>query len=407
MRVASKIAVGAAAAAALIGMGLGPALADPPTGVTPKQTDVVGVGSNTTALVMDAIATAYDATNPPDKLYSWDAVNPVTGATGQTIITKGPIPSPCGIARPYGSNAGVTALATTKIDDITNKIDDMGNPCIDYARSSSGPSAISPSGLVWVGYGKDAVTWVTTSGATNATNATNATGAPATLTAAQLNKIYSANTGHCLTWKDVGGISTATIVPALPQSSGDLAQFLSAIGEPTIGSCVVNGSIDVPGDPMNPVPLEDNTSVSAKNSAGQYYTGNAYFFAHNPNALYPYSVADWIAQQPKPAGGGHATSIFGSTGVTEPREISGISPVTVGSPDTISTAFVSGTATKGFTNVVYNVVPNVGTTTAPKIASGSITTMFGPTGVVCSDTTIIRSYGFLTLGSLCGFLTAG
>jgi hypothetical protein len=71
-------------------------------------------------------------------------------------------------------------------------------------RLVSPPSPTTPAGLVFVGFAKDAITWTTPS---------SGTGKPTTLTAAQLNAIYSANTGHCLTWKDVGGTSTATIVP--------------------------------------------------------------------------------------------------------------------------------------------------------------------------------------------------
>ncbi len=389
---ALKIAVVAAAAAALIGVGLGPALADPPSGVTPTLCSVVGVGAESTQQVMDAIADHYDTTHPAAKckLYSWDAVSPVTGAAGGTIITKGSgsTDTTCMITRPDGSAAGLTALATGATDD--------GHPCIDYARSESGPSSTSPSGFVWVGFGQEAVTWTTT---------TKAAGAPATLTARQLFLVYECKDR---TWASVGGTGTDKIVPAVPQSSsGTRAFFLAAIGDPALGSCVVNGSVDVPGDPLNPVPLEENTAVSAKDSGGDYYTGNAYFFAHDPNALYPYSASDWIAQQPAPAGGGHATKSFGSTGVIGPQEISGISPITVGSPDTISGTFISGTETSVFTLFVFNVVPNVGTATAPAIASGPITTFFGPKGVVCGSSTIIKGYGIRNLGSMCGLLIAG
>jgi ABC-type phosphate transport system substrate-binding protein len=387
MRIISKITVMAAAAVAIAGVSLGPALADPPSGTTPVPSDVVGVGAQTTQGVMDAIAANYDATNPVNKLYSWDAVNPTTGATGDTIITKGSSSSDmtCAIARPDGSSAGIDAMAAT--------VSDGGYPCIDYARSSSPPSSTSPAGLVWVGFGKDAVSWVT-----NATT----TGAPASLTAAQLNAIYSCRDR---TWASVGGTSTAMIVPALPQSSsGTRSFFLAAIGNPALGSCVVNGSINVPNDPYDPVLLEENTAVSAADASGNYYTGNAYFFANNANALFPYSVADWIAQQPAPAGGGYATASFASTGVTQPQKISGVSPITAGSPDTISTAFTTGTATKVFTRLVYNVMPNAGTASAPAIPAGPLTTIFGSKGVVCGDTSIIESYGFLPLGGLCGTL---
>jgi hypothetical protein len=393
MRFASKIAVVAAAAATALGVGLGPALADPPAGVTPALTSVVGVGAQTTQGLFDAIATNYNATKPATRLYSWDAVNPTTGATGDTIVTKGKSSSDktCAIARPDGGSAGITALSTTKTDS--------GHPCIDYARTASAPSSTSPAGLVYVGFAKDAVTWVTTS---------RATGVPATLSAAQLNKIYSANTGHCLSWKSVGGTNTAAIVPGLPQTSAATRTFfLAAIGVTTPGTCVVNGEINIPGDANNPVLLEENTGVSIGGTGTSATTGNQYWFAHNANALFPYSAADWIAQAATPAGGGHETSSFAHGQVTETKEISGVSPIKAGTPDTISTGFTTDAPTKVFTRTVYNVVPNVGTATAPAIATGPITTIFGPKGVVCGDTTIIKGWGFLPLGSLCGFLTAG
>jgi hypothetical protein len=170
---------------------------------------------------------------------------------------------------------------------------------------------------------------------------------------------------------------------------------------------VVNGAFTVPGATGNPLPLEENTAISTGGTGSGATTANQYFFTHNTNALYPYSVADWIAQAAAPAGGGHTNSHFGHGNIVQPKEISGISPITTGSPDVISSAFTSGVATKVFTRVVYNVVPNVGTASAPKIATGPITTIFGPKGVVCSDTTIVKSYGFLPLGGLCGELVAG
>jgi hypothetical protein len=433
MRFASKIVVVAAAAATTLAVGLGPALADPPKGVTPKLTDVVGVGSNTTALVMDAIAAKYDTGLAASKphLYSWDAVDPVTGAVGLPIVTKAGCTA---IARPDGTGAGVTALATTQVVS--------GHPCIDYARASSPPSATSPADFAWVGYAEDAVTWVTT---------TKAKGVPHSLSAAELNKIYSANTGACLTWADVGGKgpgSTDAIVPALPQtSSGTRAFFLAAIGVVTPGTCTINGSINIPGDSMNPVPLEENTGVSgtstgAKCTSADYAactSGNTYFFAKNTNALYPYSAADWIAQGPKPAGGGHASTLFGRGLVTEPGEIVGpsqaeTSPITTGKPDTINTKFATGVNTGctntaytvttciNFTRYVFNVTPNAGNATVPKLPTNLVTFFSGPgnpagqtaVGVVCKNTTILKSWGFLPLPvptktgvNKCGFMLAG
>jgi ABC-type phosphate transport system substrate-binding protein len=385
MRVVSKFAVVAAVAASTMALGLGPALADPPSGTTPALVDVVGVGSDTTQLVMDAISSSWDGGAPAHKIYSWDAVNPVTGATGDTIETKGvgPHDPTCDIARPNGSGAGITALAGTKTDS--------GLPCIDYARSSRGPQTGDPTGLVWSGYGTDAVSW---------TVPNTLSGAPTSLTISQLQNIYLCTSGY-RHWNSplVGGTSGGTIVPALPQtSSGTRAFFLKAIGVTTPGACVVNGSINIPGDTHNPVPLEENTGVSLKDSGGNFLTGNQYQFNNFSNTIYPYSVADWIAQTPAPAGGGHKTPSSAPGILVQPQPVGGVSPImTNGSSiDTLNPAF---TAT--LTRTVYNVMPNAGTASAPAIPTGKLKIMFGPGGAVCSRTGIIQSYGFALLSN-CG-----
>lgn len=386
MRVLSKIVVMAAASATVMSLGLAPALADPPSGTTPALTDVVGVGSDTTTGVLDAIAKTYDATSPANKLYSFDALNPVTGAQGDNIITKGTSGSDttCQIARPDGSGAGITALNGTATDG--------GHPCIDFSRSSSPPGASTPTGLVFVPFGEDAVSWTTPSAGS---------GKATTLSQSQLKKIYLCTD---TTWASVGGTSTATITPVLPQSgSGTRAFFLAAIGVTTPGSCVVNGTINIPGNPNNPVVMEENTGASQKRN-GQYLTGNAYEFANVPNAVYPYSAADWIAQGAAPAGGAHNTSSFGHGSLKEPQKIYNASAILTHS-GAISTINPNFSAT--FDRLVYNVMPNAGTTSAPKIPSGALTTIFGNGGAVCSDTSDIKSYGFLTIGSDCGVPISG
>jgi ABC-type phosphate transport system substrate-binding protein len=391
MRVVSKIAVVAAAAATTMTLGLGPALADPPSGTTPALVDVVGVGSDTTQLVMDAIAKSWDngSPAPAHKIYSWDAVNPTTGATGDTIETKGvgPHDPTCNLARPNGSGAGITALAGTAHDS--------GLPCIDYARSSRGPQAGDPAGLVWVGYGTDAVSWTVPS---------SLVGAPTSLTISQLQNIYLCTAGF-RRWNSVGGTSGAVIVPVLPQtSSGTRAFFLKAIGVTTPGSCVVNGSINITGDPNNPVPIEENTGVSLKDSGGNFLTGNQFQFNNFQNSIFPYSVADWIAQTPAPAGGGHKTPSSAPGALAQPQPVGGTSPImTNGSTiDTINPAFTST-----LTRTVWNVMPNAGTAASPAIPAGKLTIMFGPGGAVCSRTGITQSYGFGLLGAGCGTTLLG
>jgi ABC-type phosphate transport system substrate-binding protein len=73
-----------------------------------------------------------------------------------------------------------------------------------------------------------------------AANTTNAV----PLSSQQLNLIYSCTD---TTWTSVGGTSTDTIIPIIPQvGSGTRSSFLSAIGNPTLGSCVKVGEENDP-----------------------------------------------------------------------------------------------------------------------------------------------------------------
>jgi hypothetical protein len=89
--------------------------------------------------------------------------------------------------------------------------------------------------------------------------------------------------------KDVGGTSTATTVPVLPQtSSGTREFFLAATALTTPGTRVINGLAAIPGDPGNPLRSQDNTDISQNDTSGQYLTGNEYLAARNLNVIFPY-----------------------------------------------------------------------------------------------------------------------
>lgn len=188
----------ACAAAAVVTTTL-PAHADP--SFTPAKTDIVGVGSDTTQAVMNALAVGYDSKSPAPtvKLASWDAT-PVNGAYT-------PAAGCAASTRPNGSSAGIAAL----LADTTG--------CIDFARSSR-PNKSNEDNLVFVPFAKDVLTYAFDYPTTNAIK---------NLTAAELNSIYSCNK---LTWSSVrSGASTAAIKPRLPQAgSGSRSVFLTAIG---------------------------------------------------------------------------------------------------------------------------------------------------------------------------------
>jgi ABC-type phosphate transport system substrate-binding protein len=252
MRMLKKLLVIGATAATATAMAVGPALADPPSGVTPKETDVVGVGSDTLEFLMDQLSFDYNKSHSTGaKLYSWDALNPKTGLT-DNIKTK----SGCtAIPRPDGSSAGIATLI------LNTKTGDKKAFCVDYARSSRARKSTDPSkgpgGIVFVALAKDAVTY--------ATNAT--TNAPANLTTTQLHNIYSCTVTN---WSQVGG-HAGTINAQLPQtSSGTRAFFLTAIGLADGGPCTHSTAEENEG--INPV-------------------------LKGPNTIFPYSIGKFIAEK--------------------------------------------------------------------------------------------------------------
>jgi ABC-type phosphate transport system substrate-binding protein len=262
MRMLSKLLAGAAAVAATVTLAAGPALADPPT--PPRNSDVVGVGSDTIQFVMDQLSHDYNKAHhgASTLLYSWDAV-----PQGSTITEKaGGVGGDCTVIRPTGSGAGISALeANAAVTGGTGF-------CVDFARSSRGrattdPSCTASGGICFVSLGGDAVTWAARSAAAGGTNA------PAELTLAELKAIYLCQDTK---WTQVGGTSTATIHPYLPQtSSGTRAFFLTALGGGTPitpGSCVSD---------------DNNTLIENEGVAP---------VLNDVNGIFPYSVADFIAQ---------------------------------------------------------------------------------------------------------------
>ena len=237
-----------AAAAGLATSAALPAQADPP--VPPKPADVVGVGAVTTQYLYDQFSHRYNASHPSPKLYSWDA----TGSS--PIATKAGCAA---IVRPDGSSAGIVALLANATVS--------GDFCIDYARSSQGPTSSGPQcvsgGICFKKMAGDAVTYATRDAVSGGTNA------PPTLTLAQLHNIYA-----CIytNWIQVGG-PNAPIHPFIPESSsGTGAFFLSAIGVTAPGPCVSSVGNT----------LQENQGVAPQ--------------LNDPDAVVPYSVPDYIAQ---------------------------------------------------------------------------------------------------------------
>ncbi|SRR5216683_4131476 len=380
MRKLKRLVAGAAAAAAvtmsvaaIAAIGAGTALADPgtcTTPITPAASDVVGVGSDTIQNLLDQLSLDYNAAHSTgSKLYSWDAVNPCTGATGDTITTK---TGATAIARPNGSGQGITALENNT------------SATVDYARSSRARNGTDPATIAFVALARDAVTWSSRSAASGGTNA------PASLSLTQLASIYSCSS-TARTWNQVGGTSTATINPVLPQSgSGTRAFFLSAIGVASPGTCV-NAT----------TPEENEGTATVLNDA---------------NAIFPYSVADFIAQVYHSSGSG--ANKFGTDvhGVLTLNEASATTGGTVVAPTSVwplpappASVTINSGFVPNFIRVVSDVVRNaspIAVPPAPQLYTipTYLVPFFGTKsagGWVCGSgnttaTTDITNYGFLT-----------
>ena len=399
MRMLSKFLAGSAAAAAMVALAAGPALADPPSGKTPRATDAVGVGANTDEYLFDQVSNDFNAKHKTSKnlFYSWDATNAVTGALGDQIETKATCPT---IARPNGTGAGVSALETNTTDPSSSR-----NYCVDYARAAANPSSTTPAcaaagGLCYVDLAGDAVTWAARTAAAGGTDA------PASLTVAQLVKIFECQVTN---WKQVGGKS-APIEAFLPQTSaGTRTFFLTALGGGTTpitpGACV--------SDENNT--LEENEGIDP--------------ILNSPEVIFIFSVGDYVGMAYHSASCTNAQCTgnpacaptskqnqFGcnETGVLGLGEIAGKKPLTSSSPPKINPGFPLG-----FQRSLYDVVRyDPGTTDhipgAESNSPGAINLeqffsakAASTPGYFCANSTAqaaIKDYGFLPtwpLGS-CG-----
>jgi ABC-type phosphate transport system substrate-binding protein len=258
IRKAAVIALGAAALSAVLAT---PASADP--SFTPGANDIVGVGSDTTQFVMNDVANAYNATTPTpaSRVASWDA-------TGSATIT--PRAGAASITRPNGSSAGITAL--------------NNNTSLDFSRSSRTRQS-SDGAVLFLPFAKDVIKYAANTPTTNA---------PLNLTAAQLANIYKCS---ATTWTQVGGTSSATIKPVLPQTnSGTRTTFLSSIGvtEVQVGTCVTvaqeHDPAAVAGDANKIAPFSQgrfNKLADPKpiqlNTSGYTYTRNLYNVVRDTN----------------------------------------------------------------------------------------------------------------------------
>jgi hypothetical protein len=216
-----------------------------------------------------------------------------------------------------------------------------------------------------VALAEDAVTYATRD--VGGTKTVPDTYAPHNLTTAQLKSIFLCNDTN---WDQVGG-PNEPIHAYLPQSgSGTLSFWLKALGIQSAGSCVNET-------------LEENQGLSKQ--------------FNDPDAIFIYSVGDWIAQKYHSAAVGKKPTAtqnqFGSDeiGYLGLNKINGVSPITSAKVPTINKSF----KTTHFTRTLYDVV-RFDNTTNP--IPPALRPILSRTGFFCANSkaiTAIENYGFL------------
>jgi ABC-type phosphate transport system substrate-binding protein len=273
----------------------------------PTKNDVVGVGSDTLQQMVDFVADGdytgnlgYNSAGNKNKFISIDATADANSrlaygpqglgsscapGTGGTVGTGNQntthADTPCTLnptvvlragktasQRPNGSGAGFNLL---KQDTTAGG---LGKGYVDFSRASSSRGTQTQFSAIQIGTDPLAMLSSTT------TNAV-------ALSSTQLNSIYACTVTF---WDDpaIGGTSHTTIKPLLPQvGSGTRTSFLTAIGNPTVASCVSNveendpeaiDSSGVPADAIEPMSLsrldlfQGKLSTGASNGAGGFFT---------------------------------------------------------------------------------------------------------------------------------------
>ncbi|MDX6739111.1 substrate-binding domain-containing protein [Actinocorallia sp. A-T 12471] len=336
-----KMVLSVAAAMLAVSVVQAPASADP--GFTPSKTDLVGVGSDTTQDVVNALAAAYNKKKPAARLASFNA----TGSA--TFTPKAGLPKR---ARVVGSSNGIKAL----------QADTEG--AYDFARSSRAKKTDGTEAtLAFYAFAQDGVTW-----AVNYNSF-----APKNLKKSQLANIYKCS-ASARYWDQVGGKKNGkkrvVIKPWLPQAgSGTRSFFLGAIGltDAQVGSCV------------------NQKATNIENDGKKVGAGRA--------VIAPFSIGQWIAQAINGKNDRHGKLVLGKIGGVSPTT----GKITITKKGGVKGKNIRLNASdfpRQHLRLVYNVVRAA--------EAAKFEPIFGQTGFLCDQTKTIRAYGFEPIGGGCG-----
>jgi hypothetical protein len=428
---------GALAAAALVAGVSGVVFASAPAASADPEFTVVAVGSDTVQDVYNQFASDLGGTT----LASYNATNPITGQTGDTITTiDATSGESCSFPRPNGSTPGLddleASIGGTVGSGATSPLPATG--CIDIARSSSGPNAegsgaaggdyTGTNAIQFVPFGEDALTGAVgpSTGGTSfvaeshdaagdeITTDTVATALPVatvdTFTVADLTDLFTdceeVTVGTTVFWPFGDTVSGQTTQPTgsqridlyIPQEASlPTAPNSSATGKFWASTLGFNASIPPACDNTTIVngplaPTNDGGILfSVKESDGTAVATDEYGYA-------PFSIAQWISQSnghDDRRHGAQLTDIVNSSGTQE-----------------APTQVVAGTTELNpsfpITRLVYSVVSLSRLTNTNDVLNGLLD---GTSSFICRDTAEIISYGFLPLnnqntpGNTCGEIT--
>ena len=403
-----------------------PALADP-------EFTVVAVGSDTIQDVYNQFAADLGGTT----LASYNAVNPVTGAAGDTITSINATSNQaCNYPRPNGSGPGTDDLEASIGGAIgsgaTSTLPGLG--CVDIARSSGGPAAAGsgPGGgsytgtnaMQYVPFAEDAVDGAfgpATGGVSFVAQSHDATGDTLTVnTAATTLPVSLVDQFTIQNLTDLfGSCKETTVGTQVFWPLGDIVagQTTKPAGAqqidlyiPQIGSGTEKFWATTTGFTAATPPACDNTTIvngnlapnAADNPSHIVFTDEEHDgtnVATDPLGYAPFSIAQWISQS-----NGHSDRRHGAVlaDIVNAASVQELPTKLVGSITEINPAFP-------VTRLVYSVVSLARLTNPNDVLDGLLN---GTNSFVCQDTGQILSFGFLpmnntnTPGNTCGEITA-
>lgn len=364
----------------------------------PKQyTALVGVGSDTVQDVFNAFANGYndgtadhlpvqsDSGSGNRQVVSFNAINPVN-ASDTCITAKIGGPS---FDRPNGSGAGQKALSRA-MDGTGWGTATCGGPVdvsgqVDFGRSSSGTSNAAASDVTFVPFGRDALSFAYYKmGSGSAVTA---------LTKAQLKTIFT--TGPT----SIGGV---LIVPCgIQNGSGTYKFWNKALGisdttTEATGTAICNGLISNSLSGR----AEENSGDALKARGDALVALNAGTYGE-AQVIIGFSAAAFIAKSNGVAPGAPPAGVLMGSIQDDITASAAVSPITGTAPSLAPNSTFYASATFG--RKVYTVWP---TSKVTGIGNADIHSLVvGSTSAVCSATSTIERFGFLSLGADCGSTT--